>query len=1508
MSRGVHITALLNPITKETVHCELPAKGKLSDHLVIPDGVIVQRNGRGYRDGELFHGDLITIIVPPGGGDSGKDIARTSLVLAAQIAAAYVTAGMSTWAQIGIRAAVAVGSTIGANALIPITQPNIGPTPDQSGLNRLGSLSGYQNRVNAYGSVPRVYGKRKIYPPLSSKPYTELQGNDQYLRMLLCVGPGPLRLEKPMIGDTQIGSFDYDNVFTSNEAFEDIEIEVGESPDLYSSSVSQTDPGAALSEDSESAIRSTSEGEEISADIVFSQGLFAVTAQGRTISHRVSFRFEYREVGTTTWQNAFDAVESSGRQSGSFIKDSPNKLFQAISSKRETWRGGLSWKVPKGEYEVRLTRVDTRDHEPGVSEDDRQVNTFDSATWSALRAITYESPTNLPGHVQIAMRIRATDQLSGVLDNFSVEAQSRLAYYDGEAWDEPTFDPETGNGSGGILTSNPAWILADILTGSANARAIGKARLDEDSFEDWANNCDSEERECNVVVDGQRTVLQTASLVGSTGRGSLSMRDNGVYTVIQDTEQTIPVQHFTPRNSWGFSATRQFPDIPHALRVNFINPDAGWEMDEAVVYDDGYSEDGSGDTEIATRFEKIELDGVTDFDQAWKEGRYRLAEARLRQETYQIETDVENIVCTRGDLVRASHDITLWGIATGRVKSVSGTTLVLDDLVSMEAGKSYNIRLRKGTGGEVVRTVTTEAGEQSEITVDDGSEISSGDLFMFGEVSTETQELKVLSIEPGRDLTARLTLIDAAPEIYDADTGTIPDFDSNITLPVEIDPRPPIPTVTGVRSDTDSLYPGSDGVPVLRLLIDYQVGPGRPTDLIEGRFRREGDEEGWTAFGSSSASTGTLILKDAEPGARYIIQIRARSGEETSDWVQGPSHVAGERLKIPGVPDDAIGFITQDLDGVYTEIPVELDHAARVGVDYMIVVASFPRQLISILPVAQTSEEHYGPGEITLPIDEQLIVAPQGSYIKKVPTSEVRPGFDFIGESLKVVDQELQAALDLIEGTIDDVQDGLSFAKLALSAVNESGFILFSEALGDLDDIDEGSNFGKVLKAGLNASGTVLLAGVEGDLDDVVDGTSYGRVNASALTTTGLYLLSASIGDLDDVDDGTTHAKVLNTSVEAGKIVLSEVSGTLDDLENGTSFAKVASTQIAPGGIVLLSAVQGDMDDLDDGGTYGKIRLISLSDGKILLSEGVGDLDDISDGGDFKKVASTQVNASGIVILSAVSGTLDDLDDGGTYAKVRSTNISAGHIKIVGASGQTIIDGGTMTVDQIFTELIDMTGRVRGRLNSSSPWVHSTVNEWEVSATDGQTARVGHGVAAANSILTAGDIKIVHTGRLHAKDSLTSSSDYGFEVIKWVDSSTYKHLVRMGGGDFYITNENESFYINENGFSTVDTGSYGAQNSYALINSSKVVLAALWGDGFQWQMEGFSRGLRFSTNTGYDIGIESGADLFLAATDDILFANLPTSAPSSGVFAKLYTQTATQLGGSGSTKVLCVTD
>jgi len=95
-----------------------------------------------------------------------------------------------------------------------------------------------------------------------------------------------------------------------------------------------------------------------------------------------------------------------------------------------------------------------------------------------------------------------------------------------------------------------------------------------------------------------------------------------------------------------------------------------WEQDEVTVYADGY------DADTASEFETLEIPGVVvtaadaDEGNAWRLGRYHLAQAILRPETFEWHADWEHMRVTRGDKVQLVHDVPVVGIGAARVKSM----------------------------------------------------------------------------------------------------------------------------------------------------------------------------------------------------------------------------------------------------------------------------------------------------------------------------------------------------------------------------------------------------------------------------------------------------------------------------------------------------------------------------------------------------------------------------------------------------------------------------------------------------------------------------------------------------------------------------------------------------------------------------------------------------------------------------------------------------------------------
>lgn len=714
-------------------------------------------------------GQIVHVTVYPQGGNGGKlvrAVALIALVVVANVYGAQLGAALgltgATAASVG-SALIVFGGSLLINSLVPPPSAT-GATASSDPFNQLQSLTGTSNNANPYGVVPCVVGTTQFFPPHAALPYTEISGDDQYMRMLFDLGYGDLDISDIAIGGTPIDTYD------------DVEYEIGTSPSIFSQDVFEQTVGTALNNNGDTDTRTgQNPAAEMSVDLLFPSGLYAVTDKGKTVNAYVNVDIAFRQVGTTTWFGIYDQPGISISTPTAVI-DHANNQVSIACNQRKVLRVGVRWKSPSAaQYEVKVTKLGT-----GW---DGSVAQFHDMTWAVLRSINPSTAASTTGTTKLAVRIKATDQLNGVVQNLSVLASQKI----------PAYNPATSTWSANAPTENPGLIYPWLLTRCpAVIRRLDDSRLDLDGLAEWAGECAAKGYAIGFVMDSGRALGDICRDVLAAGRASFGLR-NGKYSAVRDLAQSVPVQMFTPANSWGFNFTRAFADLPHALRVTFTNPEASWQKDVVIAYWDGY---GPGN---ATRFEDLDLTLVIDPAAAWRLGRYHLAVMYLRPTTYQFTADIEHMVCERGDLITVAHDIIGWGKAWGRVKSLSGGRIVLDQPLQLDPSKSYQIRVRRQdnsqatTSGEPMYTwdstrITfdnaTDLDDLSAPTnvfiVGDLGPVQSGDLYAIGEISKVVGKLVVKTVEPGADLSATITAVDYATHVIDADSGTPPAFVSAI--------------------------------------------------------------------------------------------------------------------------------------------------------------------------------------------------------------------------------------------------------------------------------------------------------------------------------------------------------------------------------------------------------------------------------------------------------------------------------------------------------------------------------------------------------------------------------------------------------------------------------------------------------------------------------------------------------------------------------------------------------
>ena len=489
-----------------------------------------------------------------------------------------------------------------------------------------------------------------------------------------------------------------------------------------------------------------------------------------------------------------------------------------------------------------------------------------STTWASVRAMinapawVLSEHHNLSDVVLMALQIKASGRVSGSLEPITLLACSAI-------YNQIAYGP----------TNNPAQIFSDVLTGThlQPANRLSSDQVDWTTLSEWANFCaglytlDSKVYTFDYYYQDNETIFERMRTIATTGKAAWTFNGSKV-SVVRDNQFT-PVQLVSPRNSRNFELTKNYPKVPHALRVRYVRPDT-WEQNELLVLDDGYMQRVGNfwynhlgqkletpNLAQPSLYEVLETKGVTNRKQAFREGRYFLAAMRLRREVYKFEMDIENIVATRGDCVYLSQDAMVLGRASGRVLSVAGDVLYLDEPVTFEYSKDFCVYVRSLDGASVptirktIRVINPNHNSQVMSvqcsTPGQFAGIDAGDLFVFGVVDSETILAKITQIDYQPDLSAVITAVHAATELLNSDTQDIhEDFPGGEADDTPETRPPPMPLFVSFVSKPTDLYIGTDGnvyakvhatwsIPqsatrVDTVLVHYQYGPN-PWQTVE---------------------------------------------------------------------------------------------------------------------------------------------------------------------------------------------------------------------------------------------------------------------------------------------------------------------------------------------------------------------------------------------------------------------------------------------------------------------------------------------------------------------------------------------------------------------------------------------------------------------------------------------------------------------------------------------------
>lgn len=828
-------------------------------------------------------GVRVVIRIVPGKGALKSILSIVVSIAAIAIGAFFapMLAGTLGITQAGWQGIIGLGVTVVGNLLINALIPP--PKPDNEQKNRY-SITGWRNRLDPDGAVPVVLGDIRFAPPFAILPHTQIIGDDQYICAAFNVGYGRVLLDDFRIGETSLA--EYNNV--------EIEVREGIVTDpplsLFPTQIAEEAIGADLTRPKprdelgeivsgptiETPVVRTTGADASGASMIFAWpgGLFKTNDKGKLRNAGVSIKIQQRLVQAEEWQDV--------------------TTLNISARKREAFYRQHTWAFPsRGNWQARSIMM---------TDETTNIQVSNRTAWAVLQTLRPEYPINFHKPLAlIAVRVKATHQLNGQLDNFNVRARRFCLDYDyvTGTWIERA-------------TRNPAALYRYVLQSNANARPVADAGIDLEQLADWHNFCRLKGLKYDRVIDDPSLSLRDMlKEIAAAGRAA-PRHDGRKWGVVVDRPQLLAVDHFSPRNSYGFRATKTHVRRPDGIRVQFLDETNDNKPTERYIPWPG-NEGGPMNV-----IERLELPGKTDPTEIYRETRRRMYEIEHRPEVYRLSLDSPIGVATRGDKVMVSQDTLDRTQVASRVRSATGRLIEIDETVSMDEGVAYVVRFRvfearpahlppDTVGTSIVRPVVTRPGETSLLLLSaDGDLPRAGDLLFFGVAGSESLALTITAIEAGEDLSSHLRLVDAAPVIDElTDALVIPAWSGRIGA--EIDQnllQPAAPRFTSIATGMD----GTERVAGLDYLIEPGNGP-----ILTASF-----EVGHRLVGAPS---WTVISIPAAAG-----------GGEINTYTRGQSLQLRARSMSPaGTPGPYTAVITVTIGNNDIAIPTALD-ASKITV------------------------------------------------------------------------------------------------------------------------------------------------------------------------------------------------------------------------------------------------------------------------------------------------------------------------------------------------------------------------------------------------------------------------------------------------------------------------------------------------------------------------------------------------------------------------------------------------
>lgn len=735
------------------------------------------------------------------------------------------------------------GLVVGAAATVLLTPPAPKIPGGIGDPDPVYSLTGQRNQIRLNSAIEDAYGINRLWPSKAAREYTKFVNNEQELYLLLCLGQGYFDTSGAtvQIEDTEISNFD-DIDFEFYDPGDDVTLfpdNVVTSGEVSDTELIGTNEGGHDWSGPFVANASGTDTTKLEVDLVFPSGLYYADDDGGLTTVTVTVSVEYREID--------DAGVAVGAGTWSTLS-SFSKTLATNTPQRFT----IEQTVTAGRYEVRAKRTNAVD---ASGDAHRYVETV---KWVGLRAFL-PSTRDYGDVTLLAIRARASNNLNNNSSNrVNVITTRKLPIWNGSTWSAPT------------ATRSLVWAFCNAFRASYGGD-LADSYLDLAGLLTLNTELMASGQYFDHVFDTPVSLWDVATTIAKAGH-CIPLPVGAQITMVVDEEQTTPVAIFTKENmvegSFSIGYKLYTDDEFDGFEVEYEDPTT-YAKEVVLCPDDN-----------VTNPKQIKAIGVKDRTRAWRLGQREWYAYTRRRAVVSFRTKREGEIPNFNSPILVNHDVLPSG-QSGRVLSISGTTVTTNTIFDFSAGGGHSIAFRTALGEELGPFVVTAGANTNQVelpsslTTEQADSLPSGDavektIFAFGPTATYARLCKVSRIAPG-DNGFEIEAVEEDSTIYSDDAAS-PDAATTSSLPSK---QPDLPTITGL-SIRD--------IPARTTLSQatWNAALGARYYIVQG----SSDNTNWNTLGTT---TDTFFNFPSNPGTYYIRVAGVNVGR--GDWVSSSATV-----------------------------------------------------------------------------------------------------------------------------------------------------------------------------------------------------------------------------------------------------------------------------------------------------------------------------------------------------------------------------------------------------------------------------------------------------------------------------------------------------------------------------------------------------------------------------------------------------------------------------------------